>query len=100
MRVLFNQAAIREFEAAVRWYTKQNPSAAVHFRNAVNETVETILERPRTFPEMAPGVQRALCRRFPYAVVFCLFPDTLYVVAVAHGKRKTQYWRRRVPTDL
>jgi plasmid stabilization system protein ParE len=34
-------------------------------------------------------------RRFPYSLVYQLRSDELQVLAVAHHKRRPQYWTRR-----
>jgi len=35
-------------------------------------------------------------QRFPFSVVYLDDPDRALIVAVAHGKRKPGYWKRRV----
>lgn len=36
-------------------------------------------------------------RRFPYAVIFVVKVDLVYVVAFAHMKRRPDYWYARLP---
>jgi plasmid stabilization system protein ParE len=36
-----------------------------------------------------------LVRRFPYVVVYRQIAARVQIVAVAHGKRKPGYWKRR-----
>jgi hypothetical protein len=43
-----------------------------------------------------PRVQRALVRKFPYAVVFITHADTIHVLAYAHAKRRPLYWAHRI----
>jgi toxin ParE1/3/4 len=35
--------------------------------------------------------------RFPYLIYYEELPDTLWVVAIAHQRRRAGYWRRRKP---
>lgn len=60
----------------------------------------TIGVRPRSFPRVQDirrfEIRRALLARFPYAVVFLVREHELRVVAVAHAKRRPDYWLRRV----
>jgi toxin ParE1/3/4 len=34
--------------------------------------------------------------RFPYAVVYSLIDDAVYVLAVAHSRRRPFYWQDRL----
>ena len=54
--------------------------------------------RPSCLPKHPADVRvrRAVVARFPYAVVFVLLGDTVYVVAFAHGRRRYGYWKTRV----
>jgi len=48
----------------------------------------------------AVSVQRVLVDRFPYAVIYFEADDVIYVIAIAHTKRRPLYWQarlRRVP---
>ena len=42
------------------------------------------------------GVRRKSLARFPYSVLYTVDPDVLYIVAVAHQKRRPNYWLRRL----
>jgi len=42
-----------------------------------------------------PRHRRVLVRRFPYSVVYLEKGGRLWVVAVAHAKRKPFYWIKR-----
>ena len=37
-----------------------------------------------------------MVKRFPYFIVFFDWQYEIYVVAVAHAKRRPDYWKRRV----
>lgn len=45
---------------------------------------------------MRPPTRRALARTFPYAIVYVDLPDVIWIVAVMHGKRQPEYWRKRL----
>ncbi|MBP88756.1 MAG: hypothetical protein CMJ64_18930 [Planctomycetaceae bacterium] len=47
-------------------------------------------------PTYLHGTRRYLLERFPYFVVYRETEEKLQVIAIAHGKRKPGYWRRRV----
>jgi plasmid stabilization system protein ParE len=52
-----------------------------------------VLESPAQFPEVEPGIRRALARRFPFAVYFLDEADAVVVLAVLHVRRSPPRWR-------
>jgi toxin ParE1/3/4 len=41
------------------------------------------------------GTHRFLLQRFPYEIVYKIYPDVVLIIAVAHNKRRPGYWRHR-----
>lgn len=66
------------------------------------ETVAArMCELPGSFPRLRDLpedllIRRALLTRFPYGVVFMELPSSIRVIAVAHAKRRPNYWLDRV----
>ena len=88
-------AAADEAEAAERWYRDRNETAATRFRRELDRAVEMIAERPEAAPPYVDNTRRFLLRRFPFFVVYRVFSQRVQVVAVAHARRRPQYWRQR-----
>ena len=42
------------------------------------------------------GARIVRLRRFPYVVVYLDLTETVQVIAVAHSKRRPNYWRKRL----
>jgi plasmid stabilization system protein ParE len=93
--VRFHPSAIAEAKAAHDWYAKRNPSAAEAFVTALDDAINVIRKGPTRWPRHAHGTRKYLLRRFPYAVIFRVTDATIQVIAVAHGRRRPGYWRRR-----
>jgi hypothetical protein len=51
---------------------------------------------PLRCPSYLHGTRRVMLKRFPYFIVFFDWQDVIFVVAVAHAKRRPRYWKRRV----
>ena len=84
-----------EATAASDWYAKHAANAGEAFRIALDETVERIAELPgvgHQFPG-EPSVRRVHLRGFPFWVLYEEAAGELIVLAVAHEKRKPDYWR-------
>lgn len=41
------------------------------------------------------GVRRYVMRRFPFLVVYRVLDEKVQVIAVAHGRRRPEYWKPR-----
>jgi len=92
----FHPAAVKEARKAYRWYLRRSAWAASRFRAALEAALEQIAETPNRWPMYLPGTRYRLVRRFPYVVVYRELGDQLQILAVAHGKRKPGYWKRRI----
>lgn len=92
--------AREEFLAAVEWYRERSAAVARRFVEEVERGLNEIRLKPESWPR-APHVpevlevRRILLRKFPYALVFLLVGDEIRVLAVAHGRRRPGYWRKR-----
>lgn len=99
--VRFEPEAHEELYAAAQWYEEQRPNLGVELVEAVESTLRRIAEAALSFPIVTepPVVRRALVSRFPYAIVYTVTDDgSVFVVAIAHGKRRPLYWARRLRT--
>jgi toxin ParE1/3/4 len=97
-RLRNHELATAELEAAVRWYEARRLGLGAEFFDAVSQAIEMIAERPGAGTVVAgtTSTRRVLLRRFPYQVVYHLTPTQITIAAVAHLKRKPQYWKSRV----
>ena len=87
--------AIQEAAAAVEWYAARSQQAAEAFTVELDRAVEVLSESPERWPTYLHGTRRYLLRRFPFAVVYRVRPSVVQVVAISHGKRRPEYWRKR-----
>jgi toxin ParE1/3/4 len=90
----------REFDEAAEYYERQRAGLGRRFRLAVEEAFDRIRRQPRRYP-LLPGSDHRKClvAKFPYKVVFVDRDDDVWVVAVAHHKRKPGYWAYRSQDD-
>jgi len=99
--VRFEPEAQEEFLAAIDWYEEREPGLGGRFLTAVEGALQKIQQAPETYP-VVPGTSRAssTARRrrledFPYAIVYLVRPDEVRVLAIAHGRRRPGYWKKR-----
>lgn len=84
-----------ELKTSERWYAQRSPTAAAAFLAEFNAALARIAESPETWPRYRRGTRHFVLRRFPFSVVYRIEDEVVYVVAVAHAKRRPEYWRRR-----
>ena len=89
-------AAWEEIEGAADWYLERSPDASSGFLAAVFDGLENVFEFPLRWPRHLYGTRRLVLDRFPFSIIYLDKPDVVNVVAVAHGKRKPGYWKRRI----
>ena len=95
--VSFSAEALAEIRSTRAWYEERSPEAASHFVDAIDEAVERIGGRPRSFVRVPlPGydaeLRRARLRSFPYSLVFLERRRSITIIAIAHDKRRPLYW--------
>jgi plasmid stabilization system protein ParE len=88
--------AIAEARGAREWYAERSSVAADAFMAELDVAIDRICESPDRWSSYLHETRRYLMKRFPYLVVYREIEDKLQVIAVAHGKRKPGYWRRRL----
>lgn len=100
LQVRFDPAAVGEARAARDWYNDASPGLGADFIDELWRTIEQVRRWPALAPRLAlEGVsdemRRAPLRGFPFGVIYVVFGDVLWVVAVAHAWRRPGYWRSR-----
>lgn len=92
-----SEPASDELTEAVRWYETRRPGLGAELFDAVVATIDLIERQPEIgtagYPD--PQTRRALVVHFPYQVVYRLDQSEVVVVAVAHLKRRPEYWKHR-----
>lgn len=96
--VIIHSEAEAEFRAAIEHYNEQRAGLGGEFRAAVEAAVERVRKNPSAFaPHGDEGVRKCVLRRFPYTVFYMELEQTLWVVAIAHHRRRPGYWAVRRP---
>ena len=97
-KIEFHPAAAAEFDAATEWYRENSERAAENFVGEVDQAIARITRNPSTWGNYLSGTRRCLLQHFPYAIVYFLHEDVIKIVAVAHGRRRPGYWKKRLKT--
>jgi plasmid stabilization system protein ParE len=93
--VVFRRAAAAEFRDAHDWYEQRRPGLGEAFVQDVGHVILMMAENPTRFPVVSEDVRRAMARRFPYSIYFRFRDNVVVVLAVFHGRRDPNTWKRR-----
>ena len=91
------RAAREELAAAVRWFGEQRAGLGAEFYDEVVATTARLQAFPEGGAPISPDglTRRMIVSRFPYQLVYRLTPTDIVVLAVAHLKRRPNYWKHR-----
>jgi plasmid stabilization system protein ParE len=92
----FHPAAAAEYTEAAEYHARVDPELARCLYEDIEGVICRIRQQPERFRRISPLARRALCDRFPYAVVYIDQPDRIWILAIMHGSRLPGYWRSRL----
>lgn len=92
---ILREAEVELWEA-VAYYEDKSHGLGLAFQTEVERSVQTIAEYPERWPVRADSTRRYLIHRFPYVVVYTYQGDHVWIVAVAHCRRRPAYWTDRI----
>ena len=96
-RARFIAAARLEFLAEVLYYDEAEPGLGRRLAQAVEEAAARALAFPLAGSPGRFNTRRVFVKDFPFALVYRPEVDGIVIFAVAHQKRRPDYWRARIP---
>ena len=95
VKVIFHPGASEDYAAAFAWYYSRGTALASDFEREIERGIRLISQNPLRWPSYDNERRRLIVRKFPYSIIYELHVEDVVVLAVAHGKRKPDYWRDR-----
>lgn len=97
MNYSFHPAVEAEFLESVGFYESSVPGLGDAFIKEFEALANLIGESPKTWRiELQPNIRIAPFRRFPLSIVYREQSHEFQVLAVAHNRRRPQYWLGRI----
>ena len=94
MRIELHPEADAEFAAQVECYEGKERDLGVRFYREVMTSLDWIAENP-LLPRLRKSYRRVNLKVFPFYVAYVLEEELVWVLAVAHSKKRPGYWMRR-----
>lgn len=96
MQFQFEPEATEELEEAAAYLDEQSSRLGERFLAEV-ESARQLMERfPRSGSPLRGALRRTMLRTFPYQLIDRVEGDLIRIYAVAHLKRRSGYWRKRL----
>lgn len=92
MNVFFDPLAKIEFDESHDFYAAQEADLGDRFRKTVWEAIEILERYPLIGEEVRPDIRKVILKHFPYKLIYSVTESGLYIIAVAHGSRRPEYW--------
>ncbi len=96
MRVIRHPEVPQELEAAALWYEERQPGLGSDLIQEYQATLGRILNEPERWPKIRDDNRKLNFRRFPYAIIYSVRGDAVFLKAVMHLHRRPSYWQDRV----
>lgn len=96
MQIEFIEPAIIELDDAIEYYELQLTGLGNKFLSDLLETIELISKFPQLFTQNSEHTRKAVLKKFPYYLIYSIFNNRIYIIAVAHQNRAPEYWIDRI----
>ena len=80
---------------SIDFYEVRFEGLGLRFLAAVEETTKRIVAYPEAGAPLAGEFRKRIVQGFPFNMIYHVWEDYIYVVAVAHHHRRPGYWRER-----
>jgi toxin ParE1/3/4 len=94
--ITFHPEAEKEVTEAAQFYEARSAGLGLTLMEEVQRSLALIEKAPDASPKIGKRVRKKSLWRFPYNVVYAVYPDRIRIVAFAHQKRRPFYWSRRL----
>lgn len=97
MKIVVLEVARQEYHEAMEHYQKKSPELSVKFKEFLKRQVEKIRLHPDSWMLVRPRIRKCLGQSFPYDVIYEQTETSIVILAIAHKRRKPNYWTNRTP---
>ena len=94
-RAIFHPEAFAEVRQSIDFYETRLEGLGLWFLAAVEATAERISANPEAGAPLAGGFRQRIVSGFPYSIIYRIWEDYIFLVAVAHHHRRPGYWQQR-----
>lgn len=94
--LVFHDKVDSDLRSSYRWYERQRSGLGEELLGEIRKCLDRIERDPESLPVASAEARFGLVQRFPFVVYFRVLTDRVEVLAIVHGRRKSQVWRSRL----
>lgn len=96
MRIRLLRSASKDIVDAYRFYEQQESGLGAYFVNCVYADLDLLVENAGIHPKVLDRFHRALVRKFPFSIFYCIDRDLVLIYGVIDCRRDPEYIRRKL----
>ena len=96
MPVRFHPKASAELEATASYYEGKRSGLGALFSSEARKAQNRIAELPAAARQVRDSIRRRSIHGFPYFLYYSVEEVEIIVIAVAHKRRRPEYWEQRL----
>lgn len=97
-QIVLHREAREELDEAMLWYERQRTGLGMELLTEVESASRRISAQPEVGScSGRQSIGFLLVRRFPYVLYYLDLPERIWILAVAHARRRPGYWKSRRP---
>jgi plasmid stabilization system protein ParE len=96
MGVRYSAAAKHELTDAAQYYDRHRSDLGLEFLDDVRRVAKLLGDNPELGKVVSDSCRSILLTRFPFHLVYELTDTGVRILAIAHQRRRPDYWRSRV----
>lgn len=94
-RVVFTPSAKEDLRETRDWYDKDGLGLGNVVLNEILASTNRIASNPKHFAKVYGEIRQLMLPRFPYVISFRVRGEQVEVLAILHGHRNPDVWKRR-----
>ena len=96
MNFILHPEADEELFESAGYYEKHSEGLGEEFLIAVGEALRRIDTFPAASRADSQGIRRRRVMGFPFNILYQRQKDSIFIVAIAHHRRRSDYWVERL----
>ena len=93
----FHPEAEAEFIESAAYYEREVPGLGRSFGRVVSEALELLAANPAIGSPLNGELRSFVLGSFPYSLIYAPHGNLIFVLAIAHSRRRPGYWKARSP---
>lgn len=96
MLVDFHAQLECDLEEAAAYYARRDAATAAEFLDSYEECLRLVRQFPHAAAPRSDEMRRSKIGRFDFSIVYAIYPDFIYLVAIENLIRRPGYWHDRL----